>query len=362
MAIEKMERIDPAFALNRREVPKISADHSGSKIAQESDPEGQVSPGGDIKITEKLKELLLEGADLDGDGIISQREAVIRDSRGRVSDANEDDDESSDELSKPEWIAADHSASMLAQDSNNDGYLSLDELRVKNKLKETLLEESDLDGDGIVSQREAVIASSRGGPSKPTNDASEAAEKTEKKTEVQWIDADHSASMIAQDHDADGFMSLDELQLKNKLKETLLSGTDLNGDGIISQREAVLATASGIKGNGIKSARDALEEMFKAAIAEGTAEGILNEDGARMGGLRRSPKPAFSQGAGSHDNGIQDATEAMEEVYRAMLGESTAPKMAESMSQLMGCIGFSRLKAEEFISDVDEDAELRVLA
>ena len=39
-------------------------------------------------------------------------------------------------------------------------------------------------------------------------------------------------------------MSLDELRIKNKLKDAILGSADLNGDGIISMREAVLASSS----------------------------------------------------------------------------------------------------------------------
>ena len=58
------------------------------------------------------------------------------------------------------------------------------------------------------------------------------------------VTGDHSSSMIAQDRDQDGFMSLDELRIKNKLKDAILGSADLNGDGIISMREAVLASSS----------------------------------------------------------------------------------------------------------------------
>ncbi|MCF7973172.1 MAG: hypothetical protein K9N55_05125 [Phycisphaerae bacterium] len=64
-----------------------------------------------------------------------------------------------------------------------------------------------------------------------------------KKNALHQGDRGNSTPMIAKDSDNDGFMSLDELKLKNKVKDQVLGDADLDGDGIVSPKEQV------IKGN-----------------------------------------------------------------------------------------------------------------
>jgi hypothetical protein len=82
---------------------------------------------------------------------------------------------------------------------------------------------------------------------------------------VPKVAGDHSGTRIARDSDADGFMSLDELRIKNKVKDQALRGADLDGDGIVSMREAVLTSGNPADPNiGIDEARNALDAVVKS--------------------------------------------------------------------------------------------------
>ena len=75
---------------------------------------------------------------------------------------------------------------------------------------------------------------------------------------------DHSGSRIAKDNDQDGFMSVDELRLKNKIKDHALGGTDLDGDGIVTLREAVLTADNPLNPpSDLGEARKFLEAVLK---------------------------------------------------------------------------------------------------
>jgi hypothetical protein len=82
---------------------------------------------------------------------------------------------------------------------------------------------------------------------------------------VPTVTGDHSSSRIAKDNDRDGFMSLDELRIKHKLENQVPKGADLDGDGIVSMREAVLTSSNSADPNiGIDEARDALDAVVKS--------------------------------------------------------------------------------------------------
>jgi hypothetical protein len=57
-------------------------------------------------------------------------------------------------------VTGDHSGSSIAKDNDRDGFMSLDELRIKHKLENQVPKGADLDGDGVVSMRETVLTSS----------------------------------------------------------------------------------------------------------------------------------------------------------------------------------------------------------
>jgi hypothetical protein len=81
---------------------------------------------------------------------------------------------------------------------------------------------------------------------------------------VPTVTGDHSGS-IAKDNDREGFMSLDELRSKNKLKDQQPKGADLDGDGIVSMRETVLTSSNPVDPDiGIDEARDALDAVVKS--------------------------------------------------------------------------------------------------
>jgi hypothetical protein len=133
-------------------------------------------------------------------------------------------------------VAEDNFSSRIAADFGQDEFRPSDALRIENKVKTQYLDGTDLDGDGVVSMREAILNSDQSAPD-PNPDIDGAG-----KTQVEIIAADHSSFMLAQNSDQDGLLSLDALQIDNKVKDVLLGGADLDGDGVVSMREAIRST------------------------------------------------------------------------------------------------------------------------
>ncbi len=198
MSIERMERADLSLSISRAAEPKVAADHSSSRIAEDSDNDGFMSLD-ELRLKNQVKDQALKGSDLDGDGIVSLREAVLAANnlvRGGGADEEDDEDSLSFQKSLMPIIAADHSTSRIAEDSNGDGFISLDELRIKNQVKDQVLKGADLDGDGVVSQKEAVLASNN--PLTGNNDMDEAKQAMEEVSRILAAESSSSAEIIAE--------------------------------------------------------------------------------------------------------------------------------------------------------------------
>lgn len=89
---------------------------------------------------------------------------------------------------------------------------------------------------------------------------------------------DHASPRIVEDQDNDGYMSLDELKLENKVKEQALKGADLDGDGIVTLREAFLTTENPLNPpSDLSEAKKSLEAVFKtmAGYQSSSADGYV---------------------------------------------------------------------------------------
>ncbi len=126
------------------------------------------------------------------------------------------------------------------------------------------------------------------------------------------VTGDHSGSRIAQDADDDGFMSLDELRIGNKIKDHTLKEADLNGDGIVSMKEILLKSGA--------SSEQSLD--------------------------------------------VSDARKAMEKVSKTLAGRnfSSKDKFTQHVAALMGSLGLTREKAEELLSKVENESDLSFMA
>ncbi len=125
------------------------------------------------------------------------------------------------------------------------------------------------------------------------------------------VTGDHSGSRLAQDADQDGFISLDELRIENKMKDQVLKGIDLNGDGIVSVKETLLNFSS----------------------------------------------------SSDEDVDLRQATKALAEVSK-LLSEHTgnsADRFSEQIAALMSSLGLTREKAEELLSKVENEGDLSFL-
>jgi hypothetical protein len=87
-----------------------------------------------------------------------------------------------DQSLSPKPVAApktleDHSGARIPKDQDQDGFVSADEPRLKNSVKDHAVGGADLDGDSTVTLREAVLASED--PLNPNNDLGEAQKSLE---------------------------------------------------------------------------------------------------------------------------------------------------------------------------------------
>jgi hypothetical protein len=126
------------------------------------------------------------------------------------------------------------------------------------------------------------------------------------------VTGDHSGSRIAEDANNDGFISLDELRIQNRMKDQVLKGADLNGDGIVSMKETLL--------NSSVPAEQSLD--------------------------------------------LSEARKAMEEVSKALVGHtySSQDKFAQHIAALMASLSLTREKAEELLSQVENEGDVSFLA
>ena len=96
MSIEKIAREDQSFLLKKATVPKVDGEHSGHLNERGSDPDGAMTLDKlktEKKVQAQAKVPVQIDGDLDRDGVVSPREAVIR--------ANKDQDLNPDLVNGP---------------------------------------------------------------------------------------------------------------------------------------------------------------------------------------------------------------------------------------------------------------------
>ncbi len=140
---------------------------------------------------------------------------------------------------------------------------------------------------------------------------------------VPEVAGNHSGSMIARDSDKDGFMSVDELKLKNKVEDQVLKGADLDGDGIVSPRETVLNSS---------------DTPLDQEIDINEAKKVVNEVSKILDENRSATKK-------SHEE-----------------EPSAAEEYSKAMSQLINSLGLSRANTEDLFNRLKTNLDLSVEA
>ncbi|MCF7973008.1 MAG: hypothetical protein K9N55_04270 [Phycisphaerae bacterium] len=76
MSIEKTDRVYPSFSFNKVTPRKVAGDQSSFGIVQDADEDGFKSKD-EQKIKNTFNDQAVKGADLDGDGVVSMKEALL---------------------------------------------------------------------------------------------------------------------------------------------------------------------------------------------------------------------------------------------------------------------------------------------
>jgi hypothetical protein len=91
MSIEKIAREDQLFLLKKATVPRVDGEHSGHLNERGSDPDGAMALdklNTEEQVQTQAKVLVPMDGDLNRDGAVSPREAVIQANEGQNQDAN----------------------------------------------------------------------------------------------------------------------------------------------------------------------------------------------------------------------------------------------------------------------------------
>ncbi len=124
MGIERIDSVNMSYP-NEAAIPKAAEAHHGNLKDENSDGE-KTRPLGETKMQNRVREQVLKGLDLNGDGVVSQTEAIANASKYNQAD-----------------------------------YLSQDGAEIRNRILEQVLNGLDLNADGVVSQAEAIKNASK---------------------------------------------------------------------------------------------------------------------------------------------------------------------------------------------------------
>jgi hypothetical protein len=115
MVIERIASVNQSY-LNEPAIPKI-----GGEMKEGDSDHDDTVPKSDLELKNDVRKQVLSGLDLNGDGVVSQTEAIANTSKYNQAD-----------------------------------YLTPDENAIKNRILDQVLNGLDLNGDGVVSQAEAI--------------------------------------------------------------------------------------------------------------------------------------------------------------------------------------------------------------